>query len=329
MYFLVCAIITTRIRILLFWLTLMVINLKMSQHGTRGWIERGFSFADWGVSGSPGWFQNSGEFAMQMTFFLGLSWFFLSALKPYLGKRKAMVLVGLLCGTAVASILASSTRGGQLAGAGVLLAILVLSRVRLRTVLGTALVLWVGWVAIPPEQKARFDSMGDDTTSELRRGYWREARQLARENPVFGIGYGNWGFYFEARHGPPVEVIHNTPLEAAVELGYPGAALFFSMVLVSFLANASARRRAKRLGEWGIVFSGMANGLDAGMVGLVVASQFMSVLYYPVFWMSFALATALSEVVRRAEQEAARARSPANELPRRPHLGIQPVRPLR
>lgn len=326
MYFLISVILTTPRRIFIFWLVFFLVNLKMSQHGTRVWIERGFSFASWGATGSPGWFQNSGEFAMEMAFFVGLSWCFLWALRPWLGKRKLILLLGLLPGTGALSILASSSRGGQIAGAAVVLTIMLFSRVKLRTVIAAAVVIWAGWLALPGEQRGRFESIGDDTTSELRMTYWSEALRFTRENPVVGIGYGNWGSYFKARNGYPAEEIHNTVLQAATELGIPGATLFVLMVLASFAANTDTRRRARRVGEEGTIFRGMAIGLDAGMIGLLVASQFMSVLYYPVFWMSFALATALHETTRRAERATAASRAHADLVHRELHLVHRPGR---
>jgi len=295
LYFLGTHILLTRTRLFLFWLGFFVINLKMSQHGARGFVLRGFSFADWGVTGSPGWFQNSGEFAMQMVGIMVLSWCFFMALRPYLSKRKLLVLLAIFPGTAVLSVVASSSRGGQLAAAVVLLALALVHRVRFRTFVALGIAFWIGWIILPSEQKARFETMGTDDTSVERLTLWGEARDLAAENPLFGIGYSNWEVHLRSQGLRPVEV-HNTVLEAASELGYPGAALFLALVLVTFLTNRKTRRVARGLGEWGRVFRGMALGLDLALLGFFVAGQFMSVLFYPIFWMIFAMSASLSLV---------------------------------
>jgi hypothetical protein len=76
--------------------------------------------------------------------------------------------------------------------------------------------------------------------------------------------------------------------------------MFFGMIAGTFVMNARTRRRVGPLaGPWGDIFNGMAKGLDISMVGLLVASIFMSVLFWPVYWMSFALSVALSETSRR------------------------------
>ena len=307
LYFLGTHILLTRTRLFLFWLGFFVINLKMSQHGARGFIQRGFSFADWGVTGSPGWFQNSGEFAMQMVGIMVLSWCFFMALRPYLSKRKHLLLLALFPGTAVLSVVASSSRGGQLAAAVVLLALALVHRVRFRTLVGISIAFWIGWIILPSEQKVRFETMGTDETSVERLTLWREARVLAAENPIFGIGYSNWEVHLRSQGLRPVEV-HNTVLEAASELGYPGAAFFLALVLMTFLTNRKTRRVARGLGEWERVVRGMALGLDLALLGFFVAGQFMSVLFYPIFWMVFTMSTSLSLVSDRDRNAQARDR---------------------
>jgi O-antigen ligase len=299
LYFLVTHILTTRHRIFLFWVAFFFVNLKMSQHGARAWAGRGFSFAGWGVTGSPGWFQNSGEFAMQMAGFLGFSWCFLYALKPFVAKWKWWILVAVFPVTAIMSILASSSRGGQLAGACVVLALLLIHKMKFRTVLLSGLVLVLGWQFVPPEQKARFETIGDDETSQARLRYWADSWEITKQYPLVGIGYENWIPYIEAKQNEIVKENHNTILEGSVEMGFPGAGLFLAMVALSFVVNRQTRRRTRILGPWGRVYWGMAIGLDVLMIGLFVAAQFMSVLFYPIFWMSFALTTALSITSRR------------------------------
>jgi putative inorganic carbon (HCO3(-)) transporter len=307
LYYLIPLVITSPRRAYLFFLFFFLVNLKMSQHGARTWVMRGLAFADWGATGSPGWFQNSGEFAMEMAGFAGISWCLLYAMRRHIGKRKFWLGVCLLPGTAVASVMASSSRGGQLALLVVVLALLVVHKVRIRNLVIVGAVLAVGWILVPPQQKARFQSMGEDTSSESRLTYWRASFQVAMDHPVTGIGYNNWPSYWARMlGGGRVERIHNSTLQAAAETGFPGAALFLGMILLSFYCNAQTRRRARRIGPWREAFWGMATGLDVGMVGFLFASQFMSVLYYPMFWVSFGLTTALSEASRKAVRATAR-----------------------
>lgn len=197
----------------------------------------------------------------------------------------------------------------------VLAALLFFHKVRIRNLLIVATVLAAGWILLPEQQKARFETMGEDPNSQSRLVYWRASFEVAKQHPITGIGYNNWPSYWATvLGGGRVERIHNSTLQAASETGFPGAALFLGMVLLSFHSNARTRRRARRMGPWGDAFWGMATGLDAGMVGFLFASQFMSVLFYPMFWVSFGLTTAVAEASRRA------VRATVRETRRRPQL---------
>jgi O-antigen ligase len=185
----------------------------------------------------------------------------------------------------------------------VVVAVLVTqSRLRFRAVAIAAVVLAIGWQVLPPEQKQRFAIMGSeqDATGQARLTHWNAAIETIKDRPLFGVGYENWIPYYRTTRPIFVQEIHNTFLEVPAELGIPGALMFLALVGGSFLTNAGSRRRARGIpGHWGRILHGMAKGLDVAMVGLLVASVFMSVLFWPVYWMGFALSVALSETTRR------------------------------
>jgi O-antigen ligase len=195
---------------------------------------------------------------------------------------------------------------------------MIISKVRLRNFLLAGVVIAVGWLIIPDEQKARFETMGEDNTSQARFTYWRRSLEVAADNPLFGVGYQNWFSFYEEEYGVRRMEVHNSTLEGAVELGIPAAALFLAMVALSFRMNFKTRRRARGKGDWGTVFTGMAWGLDAGMVALFLAGQFMSVLFYPMYWMAFGLTVALSEVSRQLKGKGAGTRPRRIRGARRP-----------
>jgi O-antigen ligase len=216
-----------------------------------------------------------------------------------MSNRRLYCLIALLTGTALISNIAASSRGAQIALAVELVLLSVLAvKVRPRTIIMAVLTAVIGWNLVPAEQKARFESMGEDETSRLRIYAWGEAWKATLDDPLTGVGYNNWAEYFS--FGDNRE-IHNTVLEASAELGLPGALLFLGAVGTSFVMNARTRRRARRQGEWAAVYRGMALGLDMAMVGLFVACQFITVLFFPSFWMAFALTVSLAETVRRAD----------------------------
>lgn len=83
----------------------------MSQHGAIVWMQRGFNFSGWGVTGPRGRFANSGEFGLQMSMVCVISLCFYLGTKQFLsGWRKWLILSIPI--TSFMSVLVSSTRGG-------------------------------------------------------------------------------------------------------------------------------------------------------------------------------------------------------------------------
>jgi hypothetical protein len=68
-YFLVICIVNTRQRFLIFLLVFLLASFKISSSLALTWAQRGFSFTGWGLMGPPGFFENSGELAIQMAMY--------------------------------------------------------------------------------------------------------------------------------------------------------------------------------------------------------------------------------------------------------------------
>ncbi len=82
-YFLVINIVTTEARFLLFLAVFLLCSFKLSLFGAKTWTLRGFAFTKWGLQGPPGYFENSGEFAIQMLMFSPLAYELARFLKPH------------------------------------------------------------------------------------------------------------------------------------------------------------------------------------------------------------------------------------------------------
>lgn len=304
LYYLTTRIVTTERRLFIFFLTFLLWSFKMSQHGTKVMVLRGFSFAAWGASGAPGWFQNSGEFAIQMVIMLAMTVQLILGLRDRWPKWKTLGLLAILPGTAGISLIASSSRGGQLAGAVALLVINAQSRRRWRGFAIMAVLLPTLWYIVPPEQKARFSAMGDDKDSQARLTYWKDGLGIMMDHPVLGVGYFNWSPYYHQYYNPEGEVPHNIFIEAGAQMGYTGLLGFLLLIGGTLVANARTRRRAKRIPEWGPFLVSFAFGLDAAMIGYLVAGFFVTVLFYPFFWMNLSFTAAAYLVAQRGSRRA-------------------------
>lgn len=291
MYVLIVNIVNTQVRFLIFLVGYLLYNFKMAQHGVRTWAEIGFGFQEWGASGAPGWFQNSGEFGIQMTIFFPLSLMFWFASRSHLSKVKSWLLLTFPV-AAVISMIASSSRGALLGGAVGVAVLVAHSRYKVRAALMAVVTALVVIAVLPEEQKQRLQSIGEDKTSVSRTYLWERGLEVVRERPVFGAGYANWTAYHMARTGWWTQLPHNMFMEALAELGYTGLLAFLALIGATYVVNARTRRLAKRLPDGRFIRS-MALGLDAALAASLASGFFITVLYYPFFWMNLAMTVAL------------------------------------
>ena len=301
-YYLVISIVNSEKRFLIFILLFLLVSFKMSQHGFRSFAMRGFSFAGWGVSGSPGWFQNSGEFGIQMVIFTPLSIAFILALRKYWSKVKRFIFY-LFPVTGFFSIIATSSRGAMLGIAVVAVWFIIKSRIGFKTLIIVALAASTMYAAMPPEFKAEFDTMGDDSTSVHRLELWDYGMEVVGKNPLLGVGYNNWVHYcyFENKDGigptKKCHEAHNTFIEAASELGIIGLLVFVLMILQMYRLNTLSQRYSEQVGNNFLLY--ITYGLNGGLVGLIASSLFISVLFYPFFWFQMAMTVALNEIIKK------------------------------
>jgi len=303
-YFLITVTVTTEKRFFVFMLAYMLYCFKMSQHGFRSWAEGGFAFRGWGTTCSPGWFQNSGECGIQMSIFFPLAVFFIIGLRPYWSRRTFWLMLALPI-TAAVTMVGSSSRGALIGLAATVLWMLAKSRNRIQALVVAVVFAGGIYFLIPAEQRLRLQAMGEDETSQSRLVYWERALEMMGDYPLLGIGYKNWLPYHRTHY--PVgafgnQLVHNMFLEAGAELGYIGLGAFLAMIAATFALNRDTRKRAARLPDGGRFLWHMAHGLDGALVGLMASGFFVTVLYYPFFWINLAMTVALHTATRAEER---------------------------
>ena len=297
-YGLIIYTVTTERRMLLMILAFVLFNAKMTQFALRAWISIGFTFRSWGTGGAPGWFENSGEFGIEMCVFFPIVTYLAMGLRPRLKTWKFLALLG-IAASALLGMVMSSSRGALLGGAAVMIFMAARSKYLLRAALGVIIVGSALYVLTPPEQKARFAAAGDDGTSQLRLNYWRNGIEMTNDHPVLGVGYGNWLAYYQDHYEGRVQLSHNIFVQAAAELGYTGLAAFLLLIGCTFVINSRSRALAIRAGPQGHLTYCLANGFDGALIGFLVSGFFVTVLYYPYFWINLSMTVALYTVARQ------------------------------
>lgn len=291
-YFLIINIVNTRRRFFIFIGIFLLASFKLSLSLSLLWARRGFSFTDWGLMGPPGFFQNSGELAIQMLVYWPIAWAFALALKPHLSKNMFVLLL-LMPLTGIMVILGASSRGAQLALLIQLLVMNYRSVFKLRVLLSLAIILSLVWFFLPEAQKERFQTMGEDGTSQQRILYWENGLEMIQDNPVLGVGYFNFAPYFEKYYNDDVilgkaELPHNIFIQVGTDTGLLGLTVFLFIILLALRIGKNftaieCEQDQKRIGKCA----------NISLIGFVVAGQFVTVTYYPFLWIHLALIVAM------------------------------------
>lgn len=302
-YFLIVNIVNTENRFLVFMFAFMLYSFKMSQFSFRNWLISGFSFTNIGSGGGPGWFQNSGEFGIQMVIFFSLSVCFFWSLKEFWPWWKQCVFLFFPL-TALTGTISSSSRGAVIGVAGVALFWLLKSKHKIKGILVLGVIGVVVYSIIPDQQMTRFEAMGEDDTSTSRIELWERGLVLIDQYPVLGVGFENWLVAQERVFGiEKSQVCHNIFIQCASELGYVGLTVLLLMILFTFVNNYRVRKMVQQSQRNNRFLFFMAHGLDGALVGYMISGFFVTVLYYPYFWINLAMTVSLYESTRRWAQE--------------------------
>jgi O-antigen ligase len=311
-YFLIINIVTTEARFLIFVCIFLLCTFKLSLFGARSWAMRGFSFTSWGIMGPPGYFQNSGEFAIQMLMFCPVAYELALFARPYVSRLKYCVLL-LLPLTGIISIMGASSRGAQVALGFEVYGSMLMRRLSLKTLIAVVAVVYVAISLLPQEQRARFSEVGDDVTSKQRVLYWRHGLAMIEEHPLLGVGYYNFPRYF-ALHWPedmlkgpsftPAGVVtselpHNIFIQIGTDTGVTGLLIFGMLMYRTWKTGREIKLLAREHQDTTKPFVGLGKGFGVALWGFVVAGQFVTVTYYPFFWINLAFMVALKNIARK------------------------------
>ena len=299
-YFLIVKIVNNEKRFFIFLLLFLICSFKMSQHGARSWIMRGFSFAGWGVTGAPGWFQNSGEVGIQMCIFVPLSVAFIFGVYKYLLKIWRIIFL-LMPITGVFTIIASSSRGAMvgLAGSGIW-SIKRRPKVFFSGLIALLIIFFIVYQLIPPAFLDRFDTAGQDKNSLVRMERWEHGLDAMNNRPLLGVGFDVWNIYYPNHYNIEFEgtyLVHNIFVQCGSELGYSGLSVFGLMIIFCFITTYKVRKISLKLEDK--FLSTITYGMDAALIGFLLSASFVTVLYYPYFWIHCALTSCLYTSAKR------------------------------
>jgi putative inorganic carbon (HCO3(-)) transporter len=295
-YFLIINIVNTKERFYIFLLIFLVASAKIAIGTSKNWAMRGFSFTTWGLTGPPGYFQNSGELAILMLVLFPLAFYLHQSLKDRVSKWENWILV-IFWVCPILTILGASSRGAQVALVLQLIFMFRKSVFKFKPLIGIVFLCFAINYLLPQEQKDRFSSSGDDKTSQQRLLYWQHGWEMMNEYPLTGVGFFNFAAYYEDHYRndmlyPTAQLPHNIFVQVGTDAGFI-AAITFALINMYALSVSLMLAWKKNLEA---IWRASAAGLGLGVLGFLIAGEFVTVSYYPFLWINLALIVALSSV---------------------------------
>jgi probable O-glycosylation ligase (exosortase A-associated) len=202
--------------------------------------------------------------------------------------------------------LSTYSRGGFLACLALGGAYWVRSRQKLRMLLGLGIIIGVILPVLPEAFWARmqtietYEEVKDDSALG-RLHFWAVARDMAKANPILGVGYMGYNLSYDnydfsnGQYGRKRSV-HSSYFGVLAELGYPGATLFGLIFFYAFCSCHRVRRLASMNAELseGRKF---ATALEASLVAFLVGSIFLPSQYNEMFWHYIGITLALEKIM--------------------------------
>jgi O-antigen ligase len=203
------------------------------------------------------------------------------------------------------AVVATNSRGGFLGLVAAILAIVWFSRKKLRILAVALMLAALAYPLLPrgyvDERLASARNPNDPTRAERIYG-WHRGWDMYLDYPLIGVGAGNFAWRVgeydstekaiqerEERRSLGGRAAHSVYFQLLPETGTVGVALY-AFLLFGSLRIGNRVGRAGSGGDLDYVDRALARACAAGLVSLSVSGAFVSVLFYPHFWMLTGLA---------------------------------------
>jgi O-antigen ligase len=280
--------------------SLYVIREWQKYHGVYS------EFRGWGgMSGDPNYFTMG-----------AIMWLPIAVLISRSGKN-AMERMYCRAATLVilVAIMLSASRGGFIGLVCSLLFLLLQSKKRVRNAIAIAVIAVPLLTLLPasPLRRLMKPTSGDSEAANIRLALWGAGIQMVEENPLSGIGIGQFKAAVRAYLPDPMFdfIAHNTYLEAAAELGLFGLFAFVGMIVSSLFALRNVARSDTSVDGY---FRNSAIALQAGLLAYSVQAFFISTWTERMFWFVYCMSVAVPWIYRRTNQTTTPEKMPADTV---------------
>ena len=230
--------------------------------------------------------------------------------------RIPIALAGIAC---LVALFLTESRGGIVALAvTILMAIAFAGRVRRNVTVAVCGVLAMAAIyltlIVPPQVLGRitqFTAGGGTGRTDL----WKVAAKAFEAHPIAGVGLGNFvvveptfavTFNSDLPRADLVvtqrQVVHNTYLHIAAELGLVGIVLFVGLLVAIITTAGNGVRAATADGRFRLELVG--RGIVVGAIGMLSAFTFLTAQYEKQLWLTLGLVLAYARVTRISPRRA-------------------------
>ncbi len=277
--------VTKRLLFIIFIIVIETIDHKYFSSDMLGWAGQPLGWVDQSVldaggSGRTQWiniFDGPGVFCVMFTLILP---FLLVRLDDCYSKKQKFIALLLMVPVAIA-IWTTGSRGGFLATLAIF-GTYFLTRLNISffTMLKIGGMLALVFMMAPSHLTQIKD---DNRSAQHRVDMWQEGVEMLEQNPVFGIGKGNYAPYTGKL------IAHNSFIEIMGETGGPGIFLWVALLYLSFKNIYLYLRQ-----EENEVKRSIARGLSICITGYLVSSFFVTLEYETLYFL-LAITRSLSQ----------------------------------
>lgn len=233
-----------------------------------GWVDK--SVIEAGGTGRTQWiniFDGPGVFCVLFTTALPFALRYLDKHNSKMVKFFGLLIVSLL----IFAIWTTGSRGGFLATMAILGVYgMVRMKVTFMTMVKVGSLLIFAYMAAPSHLTSVKDS---NKSAQHRVDMWVQGIEMVQQNPVFGIGKGNFASYTGTL------IAHNSAIEIMGELGIPGLFFWIGITYMAFKSLSVIIKTGKDPG-----FNSLMTAVAITLIGYIVSSMFVTLEYETLYF---------------------------------------------
>lgn len=273
---------------------------------------------------NSGFMGDENDFALVMNMAIPFAYFMF--LETNSIKKKSLYLVAV--GIFITANIASLSRGGFVGLIPVILYCWYKTPRKILSTIIVALMVTTILLAASPKYWDEVRSIKEQNiqtgTGEGRWYAWKITWRIFLDHPIIGVGQGNGPIFMgryqsseDLLHRPPIwgRAIHSLYFTLISELGLVGTLLFIAMLYYSHrdlkqILKLEKELLQKKTEENLVDFEGdlfinqlrklrfIIFGMNGALIGFSISAIFLSVFYYPHFWLLIAIIVAINNIVK-------------------------------